>query len=307
MVALRILLKTVFLVPAFSILSQARAGDWGEHFWLSDAPDLPRNRAEFSNGVDVTASAWSAYASAIIGLTGPLDRDGWRLKLFGAYARYSYDTRDSTICQKIHDVGHTDPSPVLDQICDSIANNPPQGADRDQIVAALKPYGLALEGDHIAAVIPHQATRTQLAVAPGYQARFGTLIVKSYLGLGFEQQQVTPEDPSNPLTGRAWGAQGWVEAWLPLGERFWMSADGCYFTGTSRYSADMKFAYVAADWLAFGPELAAFGDTEDTAGRAGAFLRVNAGGMETTLAGGLSGAYRADPGAYGSASLYLKF
>ena len=155
---------------------------------------------------------------------------------------------------------------MLDEICDSIVNNPPEGAERDRITAALDPYGLALDGDRVVAIIPHQVTRTQLAAAPGYQASFGRLIVKSYLGLGYEREEVMPPDAGKPLAGSVWGAQGWVEAWLPLGERFWLSADGSYFTGASRYSADMKFGFAPLDWLAFGPELAAFGEEDDASG-----------------------------------------
>jgi hypothetical protein len=307
MFALRISLKTPFLLAAFSLLSAASAEEAPKGGKLLEALDLPKDRIEFTNGFDAAGSAWSAYGSAVISFMQPLSRDGWRLKLSGVYSRYSYERRDSTICKKIHDAGQTDPNPILDKICDSIASNPPQGGERDQIAATLQPYGLAIDGDQVVAIIPHQVTRTQLTVAPGYQASVGALVLKAYLGLGFEKQEVTPGDPDKALIGSFWGAQSWVEAWLPLGESFWLSADGSYFTATSRYSVDVKFGYAPAEWLAFGPELAAFGDEEDASGRAGAFVRINAAGMETTISGGISGAYKADPSAYGSASLYMKF
>jgi hypothetical protein len=305
--ALRILLRTLFLQAAFSIFSTAHAGEPPEASQMFQSLDYLKGRIEFDNGLDVTSSGWSGYGTLVLGLARPLAQDGWRLKLFGAQSRYGYDTRDRTICQKIHDVGQTDPNPVLDEICDSIVNNPPEGDERERITAALDPYGLALDGDRIVAIVPHQVTRTQLAAAPGYRASFGRLIVKTYLGLGYEHEKVTPPDAGKAVSGSVWGAQAWVEAWLPLGECFWLSADGAYFTGASRYSADMKFGFAALDWLAFGPELAAFGEEDDASGRAGAFLRLDAAGMETTIAGGISGAYRDDPSAYGSASVHMKF
>ncbi len=286
------------------------ASDAGEQPGLSSIfADLgiPKNRGEFSNGFDATGTGWSTYSTAVFALSGPLDHDGWRLKASGFYSSYRYDTRDNTVCRKIHDVGRTDPNPTLDKICDSIANNPPQGSDRDLIVSELAPYGLGLSGDQIIAITPHQATQYHLGIAPGYQTTFGALIVKAYLGLAFEHQDVAPPDDTKTLLGGYWGAQSWLEAWLPLSETIWVSTDASYFTGTASYSAAMKLGYKPLSWLTVGPELATYGDEDDVSGRAGAFLQFDAVGVQTTIAGGVSGNYRDNPGAYGSANFYLKF
>jgi hypothetical protein len=43
------------------------------------------------------------------------------------------------------------------------------------------------------------------------------------------------------------------------------------------------------------------------AGRAGAFLRFDAAGVETTIAAGFSGSDEDDAGAYGSANMFMRF
>ena len=150
-------------------------------------------------------------------------------------------------------------------------------------------------------------TRYYAAVAPGFQTTVGVLILKAYFGMAYEMQTVVPPDPSKYIIGDNWGAQGWLEAWLPLGEDGWMSADGSYFTGTSSYSAALKLGYKPASWLAVGPELATHGDEDDVSGRAGAFFRFHKSGVETTLSGGISGTYKDDPAAYGTANVFVRF
>ena len=164
-----------------------------------------------------------------------------------------------------------------------------------------------MQGDQIYAVTTHMATRTDASIAPGYQVTLGSLILKAYLGLGYEQHETAPPDPSKTLAGSYWGAQAGLEAWAPLGEDFWVSADGSYFTGTNTHAASLKLGYRAQPWLSLGPDLATFGNADDISGRAGAFLRIDAWGVETTLAAGLSGTYEGDPSAYGAASVYTKF
>lgn len=292
------------LVPAMPIRANADEAPAPASFFARLG--LPEGRGEFTNGVDATGNAWSTYASAVIAVTGPQHLDGWRLKVSGLYSKYSYETRQ-TYCQLSAEEKKQLTGTNFSDLCNSIANAPPQGDERDEIQADLAPFGLQLEGDQIIAVTPHEVTRYHVGVAPGYQTTVGALILKAYLGVAFEQQTVMPPDISKTLQGSYWGAQGWLEAWLPLGEDFWLSADSSYFTGTSSYSAAMKIGYQPLSWLAIGPEFATYGDEDDVSGRAGIFLRFNAAGMETTLAGGVSGAYRDDPGAYGMASMYKKF
>jgi hypothetical protein len=307
MVALRIVAILAALGLAVASRAKAEAGEFLTLGDLFSKTDFGNGRAEFSNGFDVNGNSWSAYASAVFGLTSPLHTDGWRLKFSGIYGRYAYNTRNPYICMQLHDPRSGLHDLTLAEICDDIANQPPAGEQRDAINATLAPYGMQVEGDQIVATTPRQATHYNLAVAPGYQATVGRVILRGYLGVAFEQQDIAPIDPGNLLAGTHWGAQGWAEAWLPFGESAFLSADGGYFTGTASYSAAMKFGVRPLTWLTFGPELAAFGDSEGESARAGGFLRFDVSGWETTLSGGLSGDYRNDPAAYGSANLFVRF
>lgn len=267
---------------------------------------LPAGRAELSNGFDATANGWSGYSTAVVALTGPLHADGWRLKLSGGYGSYHYKSR-SAYCQLSAEEKRQRPGANFGAICNDIAGNQPQGEERAALAAELAAAGLELQSDQIYAVTPHLGTRYDAAIAPGYQLTLGAVILKAYLGLGYELHEAAPPDPNKPLSGSYWGAQTGLEAWAPLGEDFWISADASYFTGTNAHAASMKMGYKAQPWLSLGPEFSTFGNVDDMSGRAGAFLRLDALGVETTLAGGLSGAYKDDPGAYGSASVYMKF
>ncbi len=303
-------LRFLTVLTAFCVISavplRSHAAELPGAAGLFAALTLPEGSVEFSNGFDATGNAWSAYASAVIAVSGRLDHDGWRVKLSGLYGSYAYDTR-ATYCQLSAEEKKQLTGTNFSDLCNDIANAPPQGAERDHVTEIISPYGLRLEGDQIVAITPHQATRYQLGAAPGYQATFGLLIVKAYLGVAYEQQTVMPADPTKVIQGGYWGAQGAIEAWLPLGDSAWLSADGSYFTGTSSYSAAMKLGYRAMPWLTVGPELASYGDEDDVSGRAGGFLRFDISGMETTLAGGISGTYKGDPDAFGSANIFVRF
>ena len=267
---------------------------------------LPAGRAELSNGFDMTANGWGAYSTAVVALGGPLHADGWRLKLSGGYSSYHYKNR-SAYCQLSAEEKRRRPGGNFGAVCNDIAGNPPEGEERAALAADLAAAGLELEGDQIYAVVPHQGTRYDAAIAPGYQFTLGAVILKTYVGLGYELHEATPPDATKPLGGGYWGAQAGLEAWVTLGEDFWISADASYFSGTNAHAASMKMGYKAQPWLSLGPEFSTYGNVDDTSGRAGAFLRLDALGVETTLAGGLSGTYKDDPGTYGSASIYMKF
>jgi len=300
---------------AFSVLavcltsissSGARAVELAQPTQFFSSLSLPKGRVEFSNGFDATGQAWAAHASAVVGLTGPLHSDGWRLKLSGLYGRDSYETR-SSYCQLSAEEKKQRTGSNFSDICNEIANDPPQGEERDHIAEVIAPFNLQLEGDQIFAAISHVEMRYQGGIAPGYQATFGALILKAYLGLAYQRYDVLPSDETRSLQGGYWGAQSWAEAWLPLGDAGWLSADASYFTGTSSYSAAVKYGYRTASWLTLGPELSTYGDADDMSGRAGAFLRFDASGVETTIAAGISGADEDDAGAYGSANMFMRF
>lgn len=306
MFALRLFSGLAAIAAFFAQAGVSRAGEPSTLSSYFAALGIPQGRVEFSNGFDATGNSWSTYGSAVLAPLGPMHVDGWRLKISGLYGTYAYVTRDNTVCQKIHDVGRTDPNRTLDRICDSLMDDEPD-ADRKDTEAFLSSYGLEIEGKSLVANIPHQTTRYQGSIAPGYRQTFGTLIVKAYLGLAYEQHDVMPKDETNALAGAHWGAQGSVETWLPLGANGWLSTDGSFFTGTSSYAAGAKLGYRLLDWLTLGPELATYGREDDFSGRAGAFMRIDRDGIETTLAAGMSGSYREEPTLYGSANVFVRF
>jgi hypothetical protein len=306
MFALRPAFGVLVLCLASMPLPRAWAGEPAQLTEFFGSLGLPEGRVEFSNGFDATGHAWAAYASAVVGLSGPLHRDGWRLKLSGLYGRNSYETR-STYCQLSAEEKKQLTGSNFSDICNDIAGDPPQGEERDHIAEVIAPFNLQLEGDQIFATVQHLETRYEGGIAPGYQATLGALILKAYLGLAYRQHDVLPTDVTRSLQGGYWGAQSWLEAWLPLSDDSWLSADASYFTGTSSYSAAGKYGYRPASWLTLGPELSVYGDADDMSGRAGAFLRFNASGVETTIAAGFSSADKDDAGAYGSAIVFMRF
>ena len=279
------------------------AGDGAEAGEMPPS-QLPAARAELSNGFDQTANGWGAYTTAVVALNGPLHADGWRLKLSGGYATYRYDTRDITTCIDIHN-GDQAPNRTLAKICEDISGDGP--APSAATLDNLARNGLEIDGNRLAAVKRYAATRYEAAIAPGYQFTMGSVIVRAYAGLGYKLHETVPHDSQKSLAGAYWGARAGLETWVPLADEIWVSADASYFTGTSAHAAAMKLGFRAQSWLSIGPELAAYGNEDDTSGRAGAFLRIDALGFETTVAGGMSGTYKDDTSAYGSASVYMKF
>jgi hypothetical protein len=285
--------------------SAVEAGDF-----LADGAFTARFKegwGELSSGMDAGENSWSQHATAVVGLDGPLHGDGWRLKLQGTYGQYRYDARNPHVCKQIHDATAGTPNRTLSGICEDLASGDVTEERRTVIDNYLASYGMEAVGHEVHAFLPFGANHYRLGAAPGYQATMGRLIVRAYLGVAFEQHDVLPVDPENALAGAHWGAQGWMDAWLPLGDAAWLSADGGYFAGTASHSANMKLGLRPVDWLTVGPEVATHGDSEDVTGRAGGFVRFDSGGWETTLAGGISGTYRGEPGAYGSANMFIRF
>ena len=283
------------LLAVVLVLALAQAGHAGESQRAKAAPEVPgslKDHVEFSNGLDGTATsaAMSTYGSVVVAPFARLQQDGWRLKLSGGYARYTYDTESVIKC-------HTSPSLPQDQA----------GAFRQYCSRA----GSDAEDFHLKG--KQSVERYDVAVMPGYQMAFGALIVKTYAGLGHKGAGMTQ------LNG-IWGARGALETWLTLSDELWLSADAFYSAGYSAGTDDggpfresgatVRLGYKALSWLTAGPEVAAFETETDKAystRRAGGFLRFDVNGMETTLSGGMAKGEDDCNGAYGAANVYLKF
>ena len=276
------------------------------------APDAPARKSflaghmETQNGFDATDSVRGAYSTAVIAPFGRIDEDGFRLKLFGGYGAWSYDSK-RVYCPLSHEEKKQAVGADLTAACNALADPALTPEGRDSIKARVNPFGLQIEGDQLYLVQTHQAARYDLEALPGYQMTLGAVVLKGYLGPAMEMRTILPPAPGKTLTGNYWGAKSIVESWIQLGSASWLSADASYFTGTDAYSGAMRLGYQPFSWLTLGPEASAFGDREDDCGRAGGFFRFNIGKVETTLSGGVSANYDGEMTPYGSVGMYMKF
>lgn len=268
--------------------------------------ELPRDRVETSGGGDVTDTAWSGYSAAVIAPFGPLHQDGLRVKLHGGASAWSYDSK-RVYCPLSAEEKKQAVGVNLTELCNDIANRPLTDEERRDVTASIAPFGLTLDGDQLYQERTHKVMRYDFAIMPGYQASWGALTLKAYLGPAMETRMIVPDDPGKALEGAYWGAKTALESWLALDDGFWLSADASYFTGTQAYALSLRPGFQPLDWLALGPEAAAFGDEENDSARAGGFLRVIIGKMEATFSGGVTSNYDGETGVYGSAGVYTKF
>ncbi len=302
-------LRVFALLGAFTGWAVALAAQAGGVQHASPSITVPSfwsGRVETANGFDVTGSSWSVYSTAILSPFGPADADGVRLKLYGSYGTWSYDTK-RVYCALSPEEKKRAAGIDLSAACDDLTNGQLSSEDRDHIARTAAPFGLQLDGDQLYLLQQHQVGRYELAALPGYQASFGRATLKAYLGPALETRTIMPPDAEKALPGTSWGAKSVVESWMTLSPSAWLSADGSYFTGTEAYSAAMRLGYRPLSWLTLGPEMAAFGDREDDSARTGGFLRFNIGKTETTLSGGVSADYDGDMSPYGSVGMYVKF
>ena len=267
--------------------------------------DIPDGYIDISDGASGTLQGWTAYRSVNLGLSAPLHEDGWRLKLSGHYRQYHYESRENYICEK-NESGGVQSNKVIRHACETI-RKPSSGGLSPETEAYLSNYGYVAVDDNLARISRHQVERYHLRIAPGYAVTLGALTLKTYLGLGYQHQSVTPPAPDRSIAGEVWGAEGIVEAWLQLGDENWFALNGTYFTGAERYSADFKYGYRPFTWLGFGPELALYGDADEATGRAGAFIRIYRNTVETTVSGGFAGTYENDPSVYAAANVFMRF
>lgn len=260
-------------------------------------------RIETSSGFDATATSWGAYSSAVIAPLGPLDSDGLRLKLYGSYGMWSYDTK--RVCAGSPQELQALIGVSLSVDCRAVGNLNAQ--EREALSRAVAPYGLHLEGDRLYLTRTHTVTRFDVAAMPGWQASGSGIALKAYFGPAMETRQIMPLDSANALSGTFWGAKTAIESWMALGEHAWLTVDGSYFTGTHSYTGALRLGLEAASWLTLGPEAAAFGDELASSARAGGFVRLTIGKTEATVSGGISADYDGTMSPYGQAGVYVRF
>lgn len=289
-----------------SIFEPARGEDMQLALPSLDAEEIFGGRAEISNGFDVTGTSWSAYGTAVFAPFGPLTDDGLRLKLYGSYGTWSYDTR-RVYCPLTRAEKKKLTGVSLDAECDALANRQLSADERKTVSQKIAPFGLQLDGDQMYHVARHDVTRYDIAVMPGFHVSWPDLALKAYLGPAMETRTNTAFDAEKVLDGSYWGAKTAIESWMAISSSFWLTVDGTYFTATDGYTASLRFGYQPLSWLTLGPEMAAFGDKDDESARAGGFLRFTLGRIETTFSGGMSSDYGGTTSAYGQAGVYTRF
>ena len=142
----------------------------------------------------------------------------------------------------------------------------------------------------------------------GYLWRRGEWTVKAYAGLGYENHDISPNDPANSVNGRDFGLLGQLELWRNLGKKSWLSADASYGDAFGSYRAQMRLGHRFGKRVSAGIEGGALGNEEYDGGRGGGFIRYNMGEMVLTLSGGVSDNYYGDDtGGYAAFGLYRKF
>lgn len=144
-------------------------------------------------------------------------------------------------------------------------------------------------------------------VAIGYQQRFGPAIAKAFLGAGYQDHQIEPDDVFNSVTGVAYGAIAAVDLWVDLSDDTWASLGASYNTAFSSYSAYASAGYRLLPELSVGIEAGAFGNETLDAGRLGALVKWDTAYGELTAAGGVSGDYEDPSTPYGRVSWLVRF
>ena len=125
----------------------------------------------------------------------------------------------------------------------------------------------------------------------GYLERLGPLTAKAFVGISAIEHDVRPNDPQNPVQGRAYGPTGVVELWLNMGDRAWSSLDASWTSAHETYAGPLRTGYRLFDDVSFGLEVRVNGNALDKDARGGAFVRYAWHGGEVSLAGGLAGRF----------------
>lgn len=145
-------------------------------------------------------------------------------------------------------------------------------------------------------------------VLAGYLWRRGEWTAKAYAGLGYEDHDLSPNDPGNSVNGNEIGLVGEVELWRNLGAAGFLSLDAGYADVFDTYRAHARFGRRIMRHFSAGIEGAALGNEEYESGRGGGFLRIHLEDMDLTFSGGVAGDfYTQDLGGYAAFGLYTRF
>lgn len=163
----------------------------------------------------------------------------------------------------------------------------------------------AVAGSLVATEFDGNVTLSEIMA--GYAWDFGALWLKTYIGLAYADHRLRPDDPGNDIKGARFGVKGQIESWLRMTPQSWFSADASFSSPFSDYWLQVRLGRDVGSFLSAGPEASLSGNREYGAGRAGGFLRFQAGKSQLTFSGGLSGNFRESDSYYAATEAYRRF
>jgi len=154
-------------------------------------------------------------------------------------------------------------------------------------------FSVTSGGPHTARRV--DATKTYGDALIGYQARFGELTAKAFVGYAGLQTDLRSKDQRRHETVS--GLKGALELWLNIGSDAWASVDLSYAETRETASVRMRLGYRVIPTISVGPELvvnhAKMFDTVQeqrvNEGRLGLFARYEWFGGEISGSAGVSG------------------
>lgn len=283
-----ILFLVVYL--AFGMRMCAHANEKKPSF-VNQITTVLKDRVDtFSGGVS-SSDATSAYGGAVIGLGGKLSQPGWLLRLYTGSGQYVYD------------------------------------ADK------IYPLRSGTHGDDFRASFAAQTFSAEAMV--GYQTGWRLAWVKLFAGLAYERHDIVmtglalkaakpdlfdPDayiipagDPGNAAAGNHYAPKFRAEAWAPLTDWAWISADvsaggeALSYSVFTRLGVALPHGWDLLPQITLGPEASAYGASEYGSARAGGFATFARKGYEFTLSGGAEFQSNGEMQPYLNIGIYRKF
>jgi hypothetical protein len=152
----------------------------------------------------------------------------------------------------------------------------------------------------------HWVDHYDVDLMAGYHVGFGGASLSAYVGGDFKDHR--NDDPESDIRGERFGVKGQIEAYAPLGERFFAAGFANYSTVFDTFDASAKFEYRVSQSLSVGPEAAVLGCQGFDQVRAGLAMAWRLGAVE--LAPNAGAAWRLDDnefGFYTGLNIYRRF
>lgn len=146
----------------------------------------------------------------------------------------------------------------------------------------------------------------------GYQAQWGPLTAKAFVGMASIEHRISPVDP-DARAGQEIGPKLQAELWFDAGHGYWGSLNASYTTAHDTYGVRARAAYRLTSEISLGPELEITDTAVDTTdldsayGRGGAFVTYSWGTGEISASGGLAGDIDGSSSPYMTLNFYSHF